>query len=218
MKSIIELIKALLLGFTVGISAALIPGPMMFAAIGISLKKGWRSGASVFIGHALVELAIFVLILVGIASFINETMMSYLSIAGGLIMVLFGLVIVKSAKDASTMDISTSKSRFNLSLNPIYAGVLTSALNPPFVIWWLAAGAAIILQEYLIGIFAVVAFIIGHWIADLGFLVAVSSSFSKGKELISNRTRKKVLYFCGGFLMIFGLWFLVNYDNLSVMI
>jgi len=216
--SIIELIKAFFLGITVAISAALIPGPMMFATIGISLKKGCRAGQSVFIGHALVELTIFLLILVGVSSSISETMMLYLTIIGGLMMVLLGLMLIKSAKEVSTMDILASESRLNFSFNPIYAGILTSALNPYFVIWWLAAGTAIILHEYMISIFAVVAFIVGHWIADLGFLVAVSSSSSKGKELISQRTYKRMLYFCGGLLMVFGLWFLINYNNFSAMI
>jgi len=36
----------------------------------------------------------------------------------------------------------------------------------------LTAGSEIILQEYLTGIFAVIAYIIGHWIANPGFLVA----------------------------------------------
>ncbi|WP_232308780.1 LysE family transporter [Methanosarcina lacustris] len=68
--------------------------------------------------------------------------------------------------------------------------MITSVLNPFFVAWWLTAGSAIILQEYLIGTFAVIAFSIGHWIADLGFLVTVYSSFSRGTEVISQPTNQ----------------------------
>jgi threonine/homoserine/homoserine lactone efflux protein len=214
----IELIKALVLGFTVGISAALIPGPMMFATIGISIKKGWKAGFYVFSGHALVELAIFLLILVGAASMIDENIISYVAIIGGVVMLLFGLVIIKNAKAASRTDIAASASKLNVSSDPVSAGILTSLLNPTLIIWWLTAGSAIILQEYMAGMVAVIAFIAGHWIADLGFLVAVSSSFSKGKQLISPRTHERVLYICGGFLAIFGLWFLLNYNDFSAMI
>ncbi|MDY9927562.1 LysE family transporter [Methanosarcina sp.] len=227
---IIELTKDLILGFTVGISAAVIPGPMMFATIGASFHKGWRAGPSVFIGHALVELAFFVLILVGASSFLGKSVVSYLAIIGGLMMVVFGLVMIKKAKEASTMDVSISASSLNLSsgpvssgimtsaLNPfsgtVSAGIITSALNPFFVAWWLTAGSAILLQEYLAGIFAVTAFIVGHWIADLGFLVAVSSSFSRGTEVISQSTHKKLVYLCGGFMAFFGLWFMINNNNI----
>ncbi len=230
----IELTKALILGFTVGISAAIVPGPMMFAAIAASIKNGWRAGPSIFIGHALVELAIFVIILVGVSSFLGKTIISYMAVIGGLVMLLSGLVMIKSAKEASTMDISISASNLNLSsgpapvriitsaLNPfsgpVSAGIMTSALNPFFVIWWLTAGSAIVLKEYMIGIFAVVAFIVGHWIADLGFLVAVSSSFSQRNKILSQRTHEIMVYLCGGFMVFFGLWFMINNSSIAAMI
>ena len=260
----IELTEALILGFTVGISVALIPGPMMFATVGAALKNGWRVGPSVFIGHALVELAIFVLILIGASSFIEKMNISFLAKIGGLIMLLFGLVMIKSAKGVSTTDTSISVCSLNLSLDsvpagittsssspflgpagimtstlshfsspvsagiltsalshfssPVSAGIITSALDPLFVIWWLTAGSVILLKKYTIGIFAVLAFIIGHWIADIGYLVTVSTSSSRGNKMISQRTHKIVIYLCGGFMMVFGLWFLVNNSNFISMI
>ncbi len=218
MVAIIELIQALVLGFTIGISAALIPGPMMFATIGISMKCGWRTGPAVFVGHALVESVIFLLILAGAASFLGEKTISYISIIGGLIMILFAIVLISSAKKISNMDLSASSGKKELSSGPVSAGILTSALNPSLIVWWLTAGSAIILQEYLAGIFAVIAFILGHWTADLGFLIAVSSSSSRGKKLFSRRTHEIVLYFCGVFMAVFGLWFLVNYNNVSAFV
>lgn len=228
----IELTKAIILGFTVGISAAIIPGPMMFATIAASIKKGWRAGPSVFIGHALVELSILVIILIGASSLLGATVITYLAIIGGLIMFLSGLVMIKNAKKASTMDIPISASSLNLSsdpakiltlvLNPfsgpVSAGIITSALNPIFVIWWLTAGSAIVLQEYLVGISSVGAFLLGHWIADFGFLLTVSSSFSQGNRIVSQRTHEIMVYLCGGFMAFFGMWFMINNSNIAAMI
>ncbi|MCL7414332.1 MAG: LysE family translocator, partial [ANME-2 cluster archaeon] len=87
-----------------------------------------------------------------------------------------------------------------------------------YVLWWLTAGSAIILQEYLIGTIAIIAFVAGHWTADLGYLLTVSSSISRGKDFISKRAHTKVLYFCGSLMMIFGTWFIFNYNKLSTMI
>lgn len=243
----IELIKALILGFTVGISAALIPGPMMFATSGAALKKGWRVGPSVFIGHALVELAIFVLILMGASSFIKSTSISFLAKVGGSIMLLFGLVMMKNAKEVSRNERSISVCNLNFSSNsapigvinstpspflgktgiitsvlshfsnPVSAGIITSALDPLFIIWWLTAGSIILFQEYVTGMFAIVSFIIGHWIADFGFLVAVSTSFSRGDKMISQQMHKIIIYLCGGFMSVFGLWFILNNNNFAAM-
>lgn len=69
---IIETFGAFLLGFTIGLTGALVPGPMLFATIEFSLKRGWLAGPEVFLGHMLVELMLFILILFGFASFISK--------------------------------------------------------------------------------------------------------------------------------------------------
>ncbi len=215
LELIMELLKALILGFTVGISAAMIPGPMMFTTVGIALKKGWKTGIFVFTGHAFVESLIFLLILVGVAALIGEAMISYMAIIGGIVMFLFGLFLIKSAKDVAAIDISESASKIDLCASPVSAGAMTTAFNPAVLIWWLTAGSSILLQAYLVGIFAVLSFVLGHWIADLAVLVSVSSSCSKGKEMVSARAHERILYLCGGLLVIFGFWFLLNYNNFS---
>lgn len=212
------LAQAFILGFTIGISAALVPGPMMLATVSISFRKGWKTGLYVFSGHSIVETAIVLLIIMGAASFIVEDMLSDIAIIGGLTMALFGMIIIRKAKEALTMDIAASAGKLDISAGPVSAGILTSALNPTFLFWWLTAGSAIIMQQYLAGVLAVLAFIIGHWLADLGFLVSVSSTFSRGKQLISRRTHQRLLYICGGFLTLIGFFFIISHNNVAAMI
>ncbi|MDW7733155.1 MAG: LysE family transporter [Methanolobus sp.] len=214
----IVLAQAFILGFTIGISAALVPGPMMLATVSISLRKGWKTGLYVFSGHSIVETAIILLIIMGAASFIVEDMLSNIAIIGGLAMTLFGMIIIRKAKEAFTMDIAASADKLGMSAGPVSAGILTSALNPTFLFWWLTAGSAIIMQEYLAGVLAVLAFIVGHWLADLGFLVSVASTFSRGKQLMSRRTHQRLLYICGGFLTLIGFFFIISHNNVAAMI
>lgn len=49
----LEILKMLGIGFSVGLTGALVPGPMLFATIETSLKKGWTSGPLVVSGHIL---------------------------------------------------------------------------------------------------------------------------------------------------------------------
>jgi threonine/homoserine/homoserine lactone efflux protein len=113
---------------------------------------------------------------------------------------------MKSAKGAADSmhehDKGTSK--------PIIAGILTSASNPYFWIWWLAAGSALVLRGMEIGLIAAVMFMIGHWLADLGYFTVVSTSFSKGKKLMSPKVYERVLLSCGLFLVMFGSWFIIG--------
>ena len=209
----LEISKAILLGFTVGLTGALVPGPMLFATIETSLKKGWLAGPEVVLGHMLIEFVLCVLILFGAASLFGSGTISAVSLLGGLALVGFGLLTVKGAKAVSSAGLASASSGRNLSSSPPAAGLITSASNPYFWIWWLTAGSALVLQEFQLGIVIAVAYVIGHWLADLGWFTAVSASFSRGKTLLSQSAHEKILYACGIFLVIFGLYFMLNYNN-----
>jgi len=209
----IEISKALLLGFTVGLTGALVPGPMLFATIEVSLKKGWLAGPEVVFGHILVEFVLSVLILFGAASLIGSGTISSISVIGGLSLVVFGLLTVKGAKAAASAGVSSGPSGLKLTSNPVALGLITSVSNPYFWIWWLTAGSALVLKENELGILISVSYLLGHWAADIGWFTAVSGSFSRGKALFSGRTHEMILYVCGGFLVIFGLYFMLNYNN-----
>jgi threonine/homoserine/homoserine lactone efflux protein len=218
MVNIIDMAQAFILGFTIGVSAALVPGPMMLATVSISLKKGWKTGFYVFSGHSLVEITLILLIIMGASTLIVKDILSNIAIIGGLAMTLFGMIIIRKAKEALTMDINAAAGKLDISSGPVSAGILTSALNPTFLFWWLTAGTAIIMQQYLAGVLAVIAFIIGHWLADLGFLVSVSSTFARGKQLVSRRAHQRLLYVCGSFLIAIGFFFIIGHNNVAALI
>ena len=201
-----EIFDMLLVGFAVGLTGALMPGPMLFATIDSSLKKGWIAGPEVVFGHALLEFAVVILIVLGMASFIGSSAISTISVVGGFVLILFGAMTIKGASDAS----NALHSGDTIVSNPIAAGFLTSASNPYFWIWWLAAGSALVLRGLEISLIAAAFFVIGHWMADLGWYSLVSTSFSRGKSLMSSKTYKRILISCGLFLMVFGAWFAIG--------
>lgn len=209
----IDILRALLLGFTIGLTGALVPGPMLFATIELSLKRGWLAGPEIFLGHMLVELMLFILILFGFASFVSSSALSSISVIGGLVLAVFGLLTVKDAKNAASAGISQEALDLKLASNPIALGLITSVSNPYFWIWWLTAGSALVLKEYELGLIFSLAYILGHWAADLGWFTAISRSFSRGKVLFSQKTHRLILYACGIFLIFFGVYFMLNYNS-----
>ena len=208
----IEFSRALLLGFTIGLTGALVPGPMFFATIELSLKKGWLEGPKVVFGHMLVELVLSVLILFGFVSLIDSGSISAISIVGGLALSIFGLLTVKDAKVAASAEFFSETSNLKLTSSPVALGMITSVSNPYFWIWWLTAGSALVLREHELGFLVSIAYILGHWTADLSWFTAVSGSFSRGKALFSQKTHRNILYACGIFLIIFGFYFIFNYN------
>jgi threonine/homoserine/homoserine lactone efflux protein len=200
----IELIEMLTIGFAVGLSGALVPGPMLFATIDSSMKEGWTSGPKVVLGHALLELVLCILIVLGMTSLVGEKEISAISLIGGSVLILFGIITIKDALKASA---PISGKTNSISANPVVAGIITSVSNPYFWIWWLAAGSALVLKGLETSLLAAGLFVFGHWMADLSWFSIVSAAFSKGKELMSSRVYGIVLLSCGVFLILFGSWF-----------
>ena len=163
------IVEFLAFGFLIGLTGAAVPGPMLFATIDASLKKGWTAGPEIVLGHALVEVVICALLFHGF-TIATDTVFKIVSIAGGGALLIFGMVTLNSSKDA-TFDVDGSGAG-----GAVAAGALTSVSNPYFLIWWLTIGNAMVMDGLAIGVAAAVLFVTGHWIADLAWYTLVSVS------------------------------------------
>ncbi len=197
------IIEFLAFGFLIGLTGAAVPGPMLFATIDASLRRGWIAGPEIVLGHALVEVVICALIVLGF-TIATDAVFRVVSIAGGGALVVFGMMTLNSSKDA-TFDVGG-----NNAGGAVAAGVLTSVSNPYFLIWWLTIGNAMVMDGLAIGVVAAVLFVIGHWIADLAWYTLVSVSSSRGRRVMSDRTYKRMLVGCGVFLICFGMYYLAG--------
>lgn len=90
------IIEMLIIGFTVGLTGAMAPGPMLFATIESSLKLGWSAGYKVVSGHALLEVFTCALILIGMVAIVNDNIIRIISLIGEISLCIFGgLIIVR---------------------------------------------------------------------------------------------------------------------------
>lgn len=198
------MIDILAMAFTIGLTGALAPGPTLVATINSSLKSGWTAGPKVALGHALVELFVFLLIVLGLAAAAQQYS-RFTAVLGGLALIAFGLLTVKGSKKASLTAPAS-----NTAQNPYLAGVLTSAANPYFWIWWLSIGSAMVINGLKGGLVLASLFMIGHWGADFGWYTLVSASLDKGRKVLSEVNYQRILALCGCFLIVFGLYYLTK--------
>ena len=192
------------IGFVIGLTGALAPGPTLIATIRSALHTGWTAGPKVTLGHIIIETAIIVLIVAGISSF-PSSLQPAISVLGGTALVLFGGMTLSGARGAV---ISTDVSIERLS-DPVTAGFVTSVTNPYFWIWWFSVGSALLLSSLSQGIAGLVAFTAGHWASDLGWFTVVSVSVHYSKAMLSDRMYREILLLCGILLILFGIWFLI---------
>ncbi len=194
---------ALALGFLIGLTGALAPGPTLIATIDAALRSGWSAGPRVTLGHIAVEAGMVVLIVAGLAAVIG-TYTNLVAGAGGAALAAFGLLTVKESRSAS---IPTGSERENAA-QPFIAGVVTSVSNPYFWIWWFSVGGALLIGALSGGWLVAGAFLVGHWMADLSWLTIVSLSIYRGRFFLGQRGYRLTLAICGIFLVAFGGYYL----------
>jgi len=196
-----ETLTLLLLGFMVGLSGAVIPGPLLAYVIFDTTRKRKMTGHFIVAGHALWEALVISLILLGVGS----VMLQYKSLiyaVGGTALLLMGAAIVRSKDDAKIKD-----SMVNSSL---LGGVFYTAFNPTQPPWWASAGLALLLQGYeLMGSIGIIVVTMGHWLADLAYYVLISYLICKYGKFVIPR-RRQITLILGVFVASLGAYFTIN--------
>jgi threonine/homoserine/homoserine lactone efflux protein len=198
-----DFLSMLVLGFVIGLTGALAPGPTLVATINASLAGDWTTGLKISLGHIVVETIIFLLIVLGLATAARPYTTAIAGI-GGIALVIFGIMTLAGSRTASLAAAVPT----GAVANPYMAGLLTSAANPYFWIWWLSVGSAMVIAGLEGGLVLAGVFMIGHWCADTGWYTFVSTGVSRGRTVLSDRTYHRVMAACGVFLVLFGLYYL----------
>jgi threonine/homoserine/homoserine lactone efflux protein len=125
-----------------------------------------------------------ILILLGLKHLIgSEVVVSTLAIAGGTALILIGINGFLKA-DKKKLDLN---SKVRLSSGLVAGGVFFTAFNPTFPAWWVSVGAALLSRALLAGLFGVVMFLLGHWLADIVWYSLVSFVVTRGKSWLNER-------------------------------
>jgi threonine/homoserine/homoserine lactone efflux protein len=201
--------EMLIVGFAIGLTGALAPGPTLVAAINSSLKLGWKSGPLVTLGHAIAEIFMIIFVLTGLYVFLDGYSL-LIVLVGGVALIIFGVLTLMDSKNAS---VSLSGGPGTAG-NPVTAGIVTSVSNPYFWVWWFTVGSALLISALSGGWIVLAAFIAGHWAADLGWFTLVSTGVHRGRFFLRQREYRILLTACGVFLIGFGLYFLISGMNL----
>jgi threonine/homoserine/homoserine lactone efflux protein len=193
-----------IISFTIALSGALSPGPLLTTTIYESSRSGFKSGPLLILGHALSELLMLVIILFGLSRFIhNPWVLKIISLAGVIILFYFGLKILFTLPRISL----GLKNGGADSENLILTGITMSIANPYWTIWWLTIGLGLLLAAKKQGLLAVGIFFLGHILADLSWYSLISLAVCKGRRFISERIYKGMLASCGLLLIGFAIWF-----------
>ena len=207
-----------LFGFVVTVvlitaSGALAPGPLFFATVSQGSKTGAKGGLIFSISHTLVEFSLIMLLAFGLLTIASKTIVkNVIGIVGGIALIIFGLLqIYFSFKE------KTGEKKQNIPSNHrlFFMGIILTGLNPYFIIWWLTAGAKlIIISLEFAALLGVIFMFICHVWMDYAWLTSIAYFSKKGTNTLAFKWYKALIVVFGLILIYYGVSFI--YDVLAV--
>jgi threonine/homoserine/homoserine lactone efflux protein len=195
--------------FTVALSGALMPGPLLTVTISESAKRGYIAGPLLMVGHSVLELALVAAICLGLGVYLKAApVMAATALLGGLVLLYLGIEMLRTAGRHSIR--AQSEGGAAQGRTPVITGALTSLANPYWTLWWATFGLGYLMRISDKGLPGIAVFFVGHIAADFAWYTMVSFGVSKGAAIMRDGAYQTLIRACGIFLVFFGGWFVVT--------
>ncbi|MGD8564844.1 MAG: LysE family transporter [Candidatus Bathyarchaeota archaeon] len=193
-------------------SGALAPGPLFVANLSKGSKYGAKSGFIFSFAHNIVEFTLVMLLAFGLLFITNharESVKFTVGIAGGIMLIIFGVIqIYKSVGSQQEALLAHDEREFR---GLLVLGLTLTGLNPFFIIWWLTAGAQlIIISLEFASIAGVLLMYVCHVWMDYLWLILTAQLAKTGMNIVGYKGYRFLIAIFGGILIYFGLTFLSN--------
>lgn len=193
--------------FIIALSGALMPGPLLTVTVSESSRRGAIAGPMMIFGHSLLELSLIIGLLSGLAPILlRDDVFIFISFFGGMVLLWMGGTMLRTLPKLSLDNQSGGEKAKNL----VVAGIVLSALNPYWLLWWASIGLGYIMHSLKWGILGIVAFFFGHILADFAWYALVSFGIARGKRFFSNTAYRRLIGGCAVFLLVFSCWFIYS--------
>lgn len=196
--------------FVVGFGAVISPGPVSTAIVSQAPRTGWLTGPLVAVGHAVLELLLALLIVLGLGrGLAHPTAQTAIAVLGGLLLAWMGVMML--------LDVRRGRVRLPRAddgLPPTSArglvllGAAATVSNPFWYAWWVTVAAGYLLEAQAISLAAVLAFYLGHISADLAWNTVLSTAVGGGRRWMNDRLYNGLFVLCGGFFLYLAYVFL----------
>jgi len=198
--------------FLVGLSGAMMPGPLLTVTIVESARRGFIAGPLIILGHALLELTLIFALTAGLSVFLSRTSVnSAIALFGGLFLLYLGFTMSRDAVrgTAALSAFDPDDAGLEKGLHPVLAGAVISLANPYWSIWWATIGLTYLTISLELGTVGLASFFSGHILADLAWYTMVAAVVAGGRKFISPLVYKYVIIVCGIFLLVLGAYFIL---------
>ncbi len=198
-----DLLTLALLTLAVTPSGAMSPGPLTVSAIASGIGRGWRGGVLVSMGHMIFELpyVVFLSFALGSIKYVLEGPLGYLliTVASGFI-VFFAYLLIKDAlRGSSAGEVRAVRT------NPVVTGLVLTAFNVYFLLWWVSVGFPLIIGAASLGIAGFVVMYSAHVWMDFAWLGLMSELGGRGASLMGRKYYRAFLLALAAVLLLFAI-------------
>jgi threonine/homoserine/homoserine lactone efflux protein len=200
--------------FIIGLSGAMMPGPLLAVTIRHSSVRGFSAAPLLVLGHALLEAALVCLLLFGLMEWIRgDAAIITIALLGSAMLL---RMATKMAREVRTLHFDDamggsaagrSGGKGSGGVRPVIDGIVTSASNPYWSLWWATIGLGYLLLSRGQGWRGVLAFFAGHILSDAAWYLFVGGAISAGRGWFTDRIYRGVVGACAAFLVFFALTF-----------
>lgn len=157
------------------------------------------------IGHGLIEWPIMILLVAGLFRFLgSERARTGLAFIGALVLGWMGFALLRAVPTGSPVPIH------DRTYGPILAGVVLTAANPYFLIWWGTIGLKLSSDAWERGISIFALFALVHWLCDAVWLQILSWVSFKGSSLSGSPIQRIILVISGAAMILFAIKFILD--------
>lgn len=192
------------------------PGPLLTATISESSQRGFIAGPLLIAGHAILELALVIAFLLGLAPFFQQpAVFVATALVGAVILFWMAFGMFRSLPSLSLSWEADQQRRSH----PIISGILMSVANPYWIIWWATIGLGYILYSWRFGFWGIAFFFVGHILADLVWYSLIAAAVAGGRHFLTNRLYRGLIAVCAVFLIVFAGYFAyAGFEKLNAII
>lgn len=205
--------EALLAGLVLGLGSGVAPGPLLALALTTTLRRGLRAGLLVAAAPLVSDALIISLALTLIAR-LPTTVVTVMSIVGGLVVLAFGVETLRSVPraDPSRMrDVAPAASRWpGLATHPLAQATALNLLNPAPWVFWLTAGGTLLVEAWASSPLDAVGLLVAFYVGIVGGKALLVVGIAAGRHRLTTVAYRRLLAGAAGLLFLVGVVLIVR--------
>lgn len=190
--------------FLLGLSGAVMPGPLLTLTISESVRRGLKAAPLLMGGHALLEAVVVLLLFFGLGDLVQRPgVFSTVALTGGLMLLWMGSAMLRGLPRLTLK----LEGREGSGLHPLIAGAVVSLANPYFILWWATVGLGYLVVAHEAGVAGILIFYLFHILSDFVWYAFVSGAVTFGRRLLGDFSYRVLVCSCALFILSFGIYF-----------